>query len=193
MDALSGPVWAAFALLAIAGAPKVLDPFDTLRAVRATAPRLRIRHHWIRAFGALETVLGVLGLLTGHRVLLALAALSYLGFTAFVVVALRRSTPLSSCGCFGKADTPPTWLHVALTGLLALLCGSLAVTAAPVSGWATAAGVVPALATDSGPALLTGVFAATICVLLYLALAVLPTVGARPAVLGTLASPGGTP
>ncbi len=192
MDALSGPVWAAFALLAIAGAPKVLDPFDTLRAVRAAAPKLPIPHQWVRAFGAVETVIGVLGLLTGHRVLRALAALSYLGFTAFVVVALRRSTPLSSCGCFGKADTPPTWLHVALTGLLALLCGTVAGTAEPVSSWSTAAGLVPALATATGPALLTGVFAATICVLLYLALAVLPTVGARPAVLGTLASPGGT-
>ena len=31
----------------------------------------------------------------------------YAGFTAFVVLALRRGGVLSSCGCFGRADTPP--------------------------------------------------------------------------------------
>ena len=44
-------------------------------------------------------------------------ALSYLGFAAFVALALRRGSPVSSCGCFGsgnKADSPPTVGHVVL-------------------------------------------------------------------------------
>ena len=44
-------------------------------------------------------------------------ALSYLGFAGFVVLALRRGSPVSSCGCFGsgdKMDSPPTVSHVVL-------------------------------------------------------------------------------
>ena len=40
----------------------------------------------------------------------------YAGFTAFVVIALRRGGVLSSCGCFGRADTPPTRAHALVTG-----------------------------------------------------------------------------
>ena len=46
--------------------------------------------------------------------------LSYLAFTAFVITARLKGGVLASCGCFGKADTPPTWLHAAVTAGLAL-------------------------------------------------------------------------
>ena len=46
--------------------------------------------------------------------LCALVALSYLAFAGFVVVALRSGSPISSCGCFGKIDTPPSIVHVVL-------------------------------------------------------------------------------
>jgi hypothetical protein len=35
-------------------------------------------------------------------------------------VALVRDTPLSSCGCFGEPDTPPTNLHVAINVFLSV-------------------------------------------------------------------------
>lgn len=41
-------------------------------------------------------------------------ALTYLGFAGFVAFALVRDLPLQSCGCFGRDDTQPTWLHVAV-------------------------------------------------------------------------------
>ncbi len=52
--------------------------------------------------------------LTGAPALAAVVAASYLAFTGFVVVALARRLPVGSCGCFGRADAPPTVLHVVI-------------------------------------------------------------------------------
>ena len=60
--------------------------------------------------------------------LCALVALSYLLFAAFVVVALRSGAPISSCGCFGKADTPPSVVHVVLDLLFAGVATAAAFT-----------------------------------------------------------------
>ena len=48
------------------------------------------------------------------RCFAALVAVSYLAFAGFVIVALRSGAPISSCGCFGKVDTPPSVVHVVL-------------------------------------------------------------------------------
>ena len=53
-------------------------------------------------------------------------AASYLGFTWFVARALRSGAPLSSCGCFGRSDTRPTLVHVAVN----LACAGVAAVAA---------------------------------------------------------------
>ena len=39
---------------------------------------------------------------------------AYAGFAVFILVALRRGWALSSCGCFGRPDTPPTPAHAVL-------------------------------------------------------------------------------
>ena len=44
-----------------------------------------------------------------------LVAASYAAFTAFVLLARSRGGVLASCGCFGRADTPPTTTHVVVT------------------------------------------------------------------------------
>lgn len=173
MNLLAGPAWAALALLVIAGAPKVVKPYDLMRALRLAG--LRVPHVVVRVFGAVEALIGVVGLLTGNRLLLALAALSYLGFAGFVGYALTRKTPLSSCGCFGKADTPPTRLHVVVVATFALLLGVTAVGSGP-------AGLIPMLGSEPGVALATLGYAALICWFAYLALAVLPTTYATPTV-----------
>lgn len=41
-------------------------------------------------------------------------AILYGGFGFFVAFALRRRIPISSCGCFGKVDTPPSLVHLFL-------------------------------------------------------------------------------
>ena len=113
---------AAALLLLAAGAAKVADPTTTAGALAAlgwpSSPGL------VRTGAAGEALLGAAALVVGGPVLAALVAASYLGFVAFVVAALRAGTPLSSCGCFGRADTPPHPGHVVVDAALA--AGALA-------------------------------------------------------------------
>jgi len=78
----------------------------------------------IRVGGFAEAVVGVAALAVGDRVTAVLLGLSFLAFAAFVALALRRDAPISSCGCFGKADTPPSRVHVAINlGAVAAAAG----------------------------------------------------------------------
>jgi hypothetical protein len=108
----AGPFAIAAALLVLAGAPKVVRPRDTVNALRAAG--IPAPHVFVRIAAVAEVAIGVDALVNGNRPSAVLVALSYAAFTGFVVVALRRSTPLASCGCFGRADTPPSRLHVAV-------------------------------------------------------------------------------
>ena len=113
MAPTTGPLLVAAVLLVLAGAPKVVDPalaVGALRSVGARVPPVAVR-----AMGAVEAALGLATLLIGGRVLAGLVAASYAGFTAFLVVALRRGGAVSSCGCVGREDTPPTVSHVVVT------------------------------------------------------------------------------
>lgn len=110
MGAWAGPFLIAALLLAAAGAAKLVDPTNTVGALRklgvpASAPLVRVG-------GAVEAVIAVAAILTGAPVLAALVGVSYLLFAGFVLLALGRGLPIGSCGCFGKVDTPPTPLHV---------------------------------------------------------------------------------
>jgi len=118
MGAWTAPLLVASALLAVAGAPKVLAPVNTVGALRSVGVRAPAVS--VRLFGAVEAALGVVTLLTGARPLAALVALSYAGFSGFLVVALRTGGAVSSCGCVGRADTPPTRSHLAVTSMLAV-------------------------------------------------------------------------
>jgi hypothetical protein len=118
VDALaSGALAGAAVLLAVAGAAKVVDPSRLVGALAALG--------WpasgtlVRVAAVAETVLGVATVVGGGRVLALLVAASYLGFAAFVMAALRAGTPLETCGCIGRADTPPSPEHVVVDGLLA--------------------------------------------------------------------------
>src|SRR6476469_1685085 len=100
MDVLAAPYLAAALLLVVAGVAKAIDPLSLVRALRAAGLTIRapVLMRFVRAVAA-----------------------SYAGFTLFVLQALRTGSPLASCGCFGKADTPPTRLHAIVTGALAML------------------------------------------------------------------------
>jgi hypothetical protein len=125
MPALSGPALVAAALLVVAGAAKVVDPAMTVGALRAL--RLPSSPTLVRAGAAAEVVLGLTALAVGGPLPWALVALSYLGFGAFVVAALRAGTMVGSCGCFGREDTPPHPLHVGLDLALAATAAAVAV------------------------------------------------------------------
>jgi len=124
--ALAGPFLVIAALLAGGGALKVHRPATTARALGQmglpSSPSL------VRVGAAAEVVVGAGALAWGNRPFAALVALSYLGFAAFVLLALRRGVPLSSCGCFGGLrDTPPTYGHLALNVVAAVVAAVIAV------------------------------------------------------------------
>jgi hypothetical protein len=159
---VGGPFLAASALLVLAGAPKLRDPMPLVRALRSA--RLRASRGLVRALAVAEVVVGASALVRPGRLTAAAVALSYLAFTAFVALTLRRGGVLGSCGCFGRPDTPPTVGHLAVTVVLAAGAASLAL--APPAGpvWAS---VTPELAALVG-------FAALVGWLAYLVMAVLP-------------------
>jgi hypothetical protein len=126
----AGPFAIAALLLVLAGVAKALAPRDTATALRAAG--LPAPEALVRAGALAEVGVGVAALVAGDRISAALVAASYAAFTAFVVRALRRDTPLASCGCLGRADTPPTWIHVAID--VAATAAAVAVVADPGAG-----------------------------------------------------------
>ena len=122
MSVLAGPFVLAASLLAIGGALKLGRPHDTAQALTAMGlrtPRFTSSRTLVRVGGAIEVVVGVGALVTGGPIFALLVAFSYLLFAGFVVAALRSGAPISSCGCFGKVDTPPSVVHVAIDLVLA--------------------------------------------------------------------------
>lgn len=94
----------------------------------------------------------------------AALCLMYASFSAFLLAALRRGGVVASCGCFGKADTPPTRGRLAGTTLLAAIAGACAVR----PEWATPG-------TDPLSLAVTGVGAALIAFLAWQVFSVLPS------------------
>src|SRR4051812_7814028 len=136
MEALAGPVVVAAALVGLAGAMKVLQPASTAGALRAL--RLPSSYRVVRLLGLVEIALAIAAAASFSRAALVLLAAVYLGFAAFVVAALDARAPVQSCGCFGRADTPPSIVHVALD-----LCAAGILFAAALTGTPGLDAVVP--------------------------------------------------
>lgn len=111
-------VGAAGLLLLAAGGAKVVDPSRTAGALAAlgvpAGPAV------VRVGAAVEAVLGAVALVVGGRITAALVGVSFAAFGLFVVVALRSGRPIGTCGCFGRADTPPRPSHVVVDGVFAV-------------------------------------------------------------------------
>ncbi|HIZ99427.1 MAG TPA: hypothetical protein H9805_12730 [Candidatus Janibacter merdipullorum] len=154
---------AAAALLVVAGVPKVADPGDLVRALRSTG--LRVPPLLVRGFALAEVLAGGAAILLPGRPAFAAVALLHAGFTAFVLRALGRGGVVASCGCFGRADTPPTRSHAAVTALLALAASGVAISP-PTDPWWT---------TGIAPSAITPLLAGLIAFLAWQVMAVLPS------------------
>jgi hypothetical protein len=121
MQELAGVVAAAGGLLIVAGVPKIRRPHETARALRSVGVKAARDGH-VRLLAVAEVTLGVLAIATSSRLVVAAVAALYAGFTVFLVVALRGDGVVSSCGCSGRADTPPTWGHVVMTSAFTVAC-----------------------------------------------------------------------
>jgi hypothetical protein len=165
MRSLAGllPVWSGVLLLA--GGAKLIRPDDTARAL-ADATGLAGLRGWRRAvrLGAgAEVGLALWCLTWGGTTPTALVGASYAGFTLFVSWALTGRRPLSTCGCLGEPDTPPTWSHV-------VLCAAASTTAFLVAaeGGSGSLARVVSQAGGTAPAYLILAAAATYGVVLLL-------------------------
>lgn len=167
MDAVVGPFVAVAAVLAVGGGVKVCRPAATVQAL--TAVRLPGPALVVRALGAAEMVVGGGAILVGGQWFAAAVTLSYLIFAGFVVVALSRRVMLSSCGCFGKSETPPTLTHVVVNLCSAATAGVAMLARAP----GLAVGALEDQPLGGAPFLLLTAAAAYA---LYLSLAVLPQI-----------------
>jgi hypothetical protein len=167
MPSWGGPLLAAAVLLILAAVPKLRHPDDATRALKSTG--LPGSDLLVRVLSVAEIAIGAYALLVGDRLSAGLVAVSYVGFTGFVLLARSRDGVVSSCGCFGTPDTPPTRSHVVVTALLA--GGALGAALSPV-------GSTLALLDDPAKGLALVLLSAVCVGLAYLALAVLPTLAA---------------
>jgi hypothetical protein len=124
MATWAGVTLACAALLVVSGIPKLRNPGSTVTAMRSVGAH-RTNAAGARLLTLVELAVGATAIAVGGR--WADAALSgvYLGFSLFLIVALRRNAP--SCGCAGRVDTPPTLAHLAMTVMFAAASGAAAV------------------------------------------------------------------
>ncbi len=120
MTVAGGFLDAAVLVLIATGALKLVEPGYTTVALRAMG--LPSTAGLVRAGAAFEVLLGALTLTVGSPVLAALVAASFAAFSLFVLAARCRGVPITSCGCLGWVDTPPTLRHVAITTIAAAGC-----------------------------------------------------------------------
>jgi uncharacterized protein YjeT (DUF2065 family) len=170
VNPFAAPELAAAGLLVIAGLPKLVRPADTRRALRSVG--WPVPDPVVRLGGMAEAVIGAVAIAVGGRVASALVAVSYVAFSAFVVLALRRGGAVSSCGCIGRPDTPPTRTHVVVTLLLA--------TAAALTAIHGSSGVRELTAIAPGHAVALAGYTALTGWLVWLVLADLPRLRATP-------------
>jgi hypothetical protein len=131
---LIGVFFIACGLLVLAGVAKAARPDDTARALvllfpgrTSRVPSFSLTRRAIRIGALMEAALGACALVFPRPVTAALVAVSYTLFLFTVVYARRRGGPLSTCGCFGRPDTPPTALHVVLNVIFVVTAVSVAV------------------------------------------------------------------
>ncbi|MPZ52152.1 MAG: hypothetical protein GEU79_05375 [Acidimicrobiia bacterium] len=153
MESLAATVWVFAALLVVTGVLKIVRPTEVERALRSVD--VPAAHGSGRVLGAAEVVVGVAVFLIDGPLPAVALTLLYLGFGVFVVVALRSGGVVRSCGCVGKADTPPNPLHVILN-VLGVVSGGAAVSVGSVI-W------------ESGPVLESAVAIAMIGIAIWLA------------------------
>ena len=121
MEGFAAPFFIAAALLAISGGAKLARPEPTAGALRSVG--LPGNRTIAQAIGIVEIALGAAALAVGGAAIAWAVAVAYLGFAGFIVLALRTGGAVSSCGCFGTDDAPPTIGHLILN-LVAAFCAA---------------------------------------------------------------------
>ena len=128
---------AAAVLLLVAGLAKLVCPQPATELLEALG--FPARALVALAIGATEIAVGIGALAVGGTAFAAATGVLYVGFGLVVTRALVVGA--ESCGCFGRADAPPSLIHVV---------GNAAFAA--ISFWAASAEKSPVDVMDSQPA-----------------------------------------
>lgn len=127
-------------LLVVAGLAKLSRPAPgvaDLLGFRAPTPLVRL-------VGGSEVAIGVAALLVGGPLAWAVGLL----YASFAVIVLRAVLAQArSCGCFGRLEAPPSWVHVG---------GNLALAAVSFVAAATGRAPVPAIVQEIGDSPVVG-------------------------------------
>ncbi|MEQ8840082.1 MAG: hypothetical protein RIB98_03805 [Acidimicrobiales bacterium] len=108
MDVLVALHAAAALLLLVAGLAKIVRPAPTTELLSTLGlPDIAAL---AVAIGVAESVIGIAALVIGGPVTAAATGVLYAGFVVVVWRALAAGA--TSCGCFGRVDAPPSWIHV---------------------------------------------------------------------------------
>ena len=125
---LEGWFLIAVALLALSGGSKFRDPEPTRGALRAAG--LPSSRQAVLSLATAEVAVVVAVVVWPSPWAAGAVAVTYAAFAGFVAVALARRLPIQSCGCFGRADTPPGAVHL----LVNLTAAASAALVAAVGG-----------------------------------------------------------
>lgn len=115
MDVVVALHAAAALLLLVAGVAKVVRPAPTSELLATLG--LSARAAIAVAIGAAELAVGLTALAVGGPAPAAATGVLYVGFTLVVWRAMAAGA--ESCGCFGRVDAPPSWIHVVGNAALA--------------------------------------------------------------------------
>jgi Methylamine utilisation protein MauE len=102
-------------LLLVAGLAKIMRPAPTTDLLVSLG--VPVGERSARGIGAVESAVGIAALGTGGAVTAAVTGAFYVAFVAVVVRAIGAGA--TSCGCFGRVDAPPSWIHVVGNAVLA--------------------------------------------------------------------------
>jgi hypothetical protein len=164
-DVAAAPFFAASGLLALAGLMKLRDPGPLVRVLRQA--RLPSSQPSVRIFGLIESMAGVAAFIRPGLVTGAAVAALYLGFSLFLLWLLVQQIPVTSCGCLGARETPPSVIHLALNACAATAAIAVAAGAEP-------SGIVPFVVDLSYRAIPFVIGLVAIAYAAYLAVAFLP-------------------
>lgn len=126
MIALEGPFAVLAVVLVVSGATKLGDPAPTTAMLAAV--RLPASPFAARLVGIFELMVGIATFVVGGRVTAVVMAATYAGFALIGLRLLRLEDANVSCGCFGRASTRMSVVHVvanAVAALFALACAAV--------------------------------------------------------------------
>ena len=144
-QSLAVPFFAAAVVLALSGLTKLRQPGSLVRMLASMG--VRVGPAAVRTLSVVEFALGAVCLAAPTRIAAVGLGSLYAAFAGFLGWLLVRRIEVSSCGCSGERDVPPSWIHVGLNLAAAAAGLGSAATGPAFPGVAGAAARLPVAGT----------------------------------------------